>query len=151
MTSCRLVNTFQKVTEHRKNLKNDPTFHDFLFEYEQSLCLDEKKKPSHIDIFLEYKKKSLQDEYPKPVSSKNIGREYARGMDTKSLLVLCDLKRNKLKLDNILDDFTTDSNTTSKLKVEKNLSMIKESLQMVNNMQQQQKKKKRSKNLLNKL
>ena len=141
---CRLVNAFQKFTEHRKTLKNNPTFDNHLFEYEETLGLDESMKTSTMQLMAEYKKKQASaSQLDLKAVNRNIGREYARGMDPKSLAALCDLKRNKMKLDNFLEGMSSDIGADmSKSKVEKNLTMIKESMDAVMSQQQAKKKKK---------
>ncbi|KAG2373794.1 hypothetical protein C9374_011679, partial [Naegleria lovaniensis] len=146
VSSPRLVNTFQKLTEQRKTLKNDPTFDNHLFEYESSLISDTK---TNLKPYV-YGNGSNDEEAQQPPEEQlgQLGKEYATGMDPKSVMLLCDLKRNGKKIGNLLDDMertkrekhnsdnhslvASTHDTSIKSKVERTMQMIKSSLEQLN-------------------
>ena len=147
VSSPRLVNTFQKITEQRKTLKNDPTFDNHLFEYESSLISDDK---INLKPYVYSKDGESDQEETQPEEQLGqLGKEYATGMDPKSVMLLCDLKRNGKKIGILLDDMerkngdkfhnkennrSSDQHDTSiKSKVERTMQMIKHSLEQLNN------------------
>ena len=142
MVSQNLVRAFQKQTETRKSMKGQPHFEEHLFQFEKLLLSDEipvskieiyekekKKKPLYIP-----KKNRALNQVENALLNSNIGKEYAKGLDTKSFILMCDIKRKQRRLDSILQSVVKESVDESleyKRKVEKNFNLMRSSLEQI--------------------
>ncbi|EFC42551.1 hypothetical protein NAEGRDRAFT_80402 [Naegleria gruberi] len=161
-SKMRTIEKYGRIVNRREEIKKDPDFQTNLFNYAQKKILEKasfgqmqpqvKAQILEVDDLLEgifdideanlKRPRKLKKREAPPIDP-NFGKDYVKAMTSKSVQLICELRRSKESHDKIINNVllsNTEQEKSQREKINKNIELMKQSISIIQKMEEERKK-----------